>query len=366
MKCPKCGAEVEKGSLYCHICLTEVPWVPEYRTVETLLHQKQAKEAVVRKEPKKPVSQKYQSLLAGRTSLVFGAAVFALLLAVFLCIFVIFHRMNSFDYQFALAVEQYEAGRFQECDRHLERALTKNPNDLDANLLLAKVMEAQGDLESAKLVMQPLMKQYEHSPRVYKEFLKILDGLGETEKIQKILEECENETILDVCSEYLCKEPEISLEEGTYTEPQTISIQSEYDRMYYTLDGSVPTQNSTRYEGEIFISEGVTELSVFCVNEKNIPSKIITRKYVIVMETPEVPKLLPEEELLHKKTSITMKVPEGCTGYYAFDQVPTSLSTIYTGPVPMPEGTHTFYAIVIGANGKQSGLACRTYTLIYD
>ena len=31
MKCPKCHAEVEKGSLYCPKCLQEIHWVTMYK-----------------------------------------------------------------------------------------------------------------------------------------------------------------------------------------------------------------------------------------------------------------------------------------------------------------------------------------------
>ena len=41
MKCPKCHKEVEKGSLYCPYCLSEIPWVREFDTVETLMKKKQ-------------------------------------------------------------------------------------------------------------------------------------------------------------------------------------------------------------------------------------------------------------------------------------------------------------------------------------
>ena len=41
MKCPHCGKEVKPGTLFCPKCLTEIQWVPEYNTVETLIRQKE-------------------------------------------------------------------------------------------------------------------------------------------------------------------------------------------------------------------------------------------------------------------------------------------------------------------------------------
>ena len=34
MQCPNCHKEVPPGNLYCPECLTEIPWVKEYDTVE--------------------------------------------------------------------------------------------------------------------------------------------------------------------------------------------------------------------------------------------------------------------------------------------------------------------------------------------
>ena len=53
MKCPKCHKEVEKGSLYCPYCLSEIPWVREFDTVETLMKKKQQNRSSEKKHKSK-------------------------------------------------------------------------------------------------------------------------------------------------------------------------------------------------------------------------------------------------------------------------------------------------------------------------
>ena len=45
MKCPSCHKEVEKGSLYCPHCLSEIPWVREFDSVETQLKKKEQQDS---------------------------------------------------------------------------------------------------------------------------------------------------------------------------------------------------------------------------------------------------------------------------------------------------------------------------------
>lgn len=152
---------------------------------------------------------------------------------------------------------------------------------------------------------------------------------------------------------------------GTYTTAQTLELSADYDRIFYTLDGSMPNQNSARYTGPIPLQEGTTELNAFGVNDKNLSSDIISRKYVIVLQAPEAPEITPDSGIYTKKTKITLTVPDGCRAYYAFDQQPTVESTEYKTPISLPQGDHTFYAILVAANGKTSEVASREYYLEY-
>ena len=46
MKCSKCGANMQDGTLYCPVCGQEVQWVPDYSTLETLMQQHQIKKSI--------------------------------------------------------------------------------------------------------------------------------------------------------------------------------------------------------------------------------------------------------------------------------------------------------------------------------
>ena len=76
--------------------------------------------------------------------------------------------------------------------------------------------------------------------------------------------------------------PTFSKEAGQYKEKQTVEIRSatEGATIYYTTDGSMPTENSTVYKGAIEI-EKYTELKAIAVKGGMNPSKVASGIYII-------------------------------------------------------------------------------------
>ena len=362
MKCPHCGIEVEPGTLFCPECLTEIPWVPEYNTVETLMTKEKTKkeEAEHKEEHPKQQVQKKQRRKRKWGLLLIGALLF---LAVVLKIAWEVWAYYSFDHQYDRALAAYEEGDYESSLGYIDRALELDDADLDVNILYARALAAQGDVESAVNMLKMFLDTQPDQPELYRALVSIYENEEMYEEIHQLFSQCENEDILEEFQEYVVTDPTASVDTGVYDEEQLVELQSDAGTIYYTLDGSDPTADSIEYTEPIEIPEGVTELKAVCINEKHIPSDIIYRKYTVVIKGPDAPEVTPEEGTYTSPVTITMEVPEGCKGYYTFDssQVSTA-SQEYTGPVEMPEGTHVFYGILVAANGKESDIVSRTYT----
>lgn len=355
MKCPKCQREVEKGSLYCPYCLEEVPWVKEFDSVETLLK----KEEQRRPQTKEQEDQKNVDRWFGRKQVIYLFLVAMVFLGAF------FYRCsNSFAQLYSRAQRQYEQQDYEKAEKIVARALEKEPHSEKANILMSRIMDAQGDLSSAILILRPMLKNKTAGIEVYQELVMLLTKDGQTQEVKQILEQSSLK-VQSACKDYICETPVTNLTSGTYTLSETVELTADCDKIYYTLDGSDPDRNSSVYTGPIVLQEGTTVLKAFGVNEKGIESDLIERKYVIVLRTPDAPKVVPESGDYDKKTKIKVTVPDGCKAYYAFDSQPDVNSTLYEQPISMPQGYHQLHVILVAANGKISDVTTREYYLQY-
>lgn len=358
MECPKCHTKVERGYLYCPNCLTEIPWVKEFDSVETLMEKKRQSEQQDTVKHNRIFLK--ERLYRHRRAALAAAMVAAVLLGIF-C----YRQLHTFSALYNRANRAYADQRYEKAMRNIEAALDQNPGNLSANLLYARLLDLEGDCPSAILVAESMYRKYPESADTAILLVQLWYQEDRTGEIQSLLKSSTDQRVLNACKEYICKPPVSSLPPGTYTSAQILELKADYDRIYYTLDGSMPNMNSTLYTRPIVIGEGTTELNAFGVNDKKMTSDIISRKYIVVLNVPEPPTIRPKAGIYNADTKIEVQVPDGCRAYYAFDAQPTVNSTEYTRPVSLPVGSHTFRAILVAANGKISKVSAREYYLEY-
>ena len=189
-------------------------------------------------------------------------------------------------------------------------------------------------------------------------------------KISDLLQDCEDKNVLSAMNDYVSSAPEFSLKEGTYDEVQQVTLTSATGgTIYYTTDGSDPTESSTEYKEAVLLqSEGDTEIRAIAVNKKGIPSAVSSAKYSIEFPLVDAPAVSPSTGQYSTATQITITVPDGYTAYYTMDgSTPTASSEKYTDPIDMPENSQTtFSAILVNdKNGKATEVTTRNYITTY-
>lgn len=246
------------------------------------------------------------------------------------------------------------------------RAIGKDAAKTEAYKGLAEVYIQQSDLESAEEVYLTGLSAQASNVALYQCAIAFYMEHDMQSKISPLLEACESREVLKAVSDYLSDAPTFSLESGTYPEVQEVTIASATPgTIYYTTDGTDPDSTSEVYIEPVLINtEGTVELRAIVYNEKEIPSSVSSAEYTIEFPIADAPVVSPTTGQHPSSAKITVIVPEGYTAYYTTDgSTPSTASSVYTEPIPMPEnGQIIFKAVLVNnKNGKMTDITTRNY-----
>jgi subtilase family serine protease len=158
--------------------------------------------------------------------------------------------------------------------------------------------------------------------------------------------------------------PVFSPAAGTFTSTQSVSISDATTgaAIYYTTNGTTPTNSSTKYKGAISVSATET-LEAIAVATGYTNSAVATAKYTI---TPPAatPTFSPAAGTFTSAQSVTISdATAGATIYYTTNgTTPTSSSTKYTGAISV-SATKTLEAIAIATGTTNSAVVTAKYTI---
>lgn len=160
--------------------------------------------------------------------------------------------------------------------------------------------------------------------------------------------------------------PSASVEEGTYDKPIEIELTAGEDvTIYYTLDGTNPTDSTTKKEYTEPISlatEGVYILRAYSVDENKKESKDSSYKYILEFQTVAPPTVDLKSGEYESQEKIVVEAPSGCKVYYTKDgTTPTKKDKLYTKPITMPKENSLFYFVAINEEGISSRVVTRAY-----
>ena len=128
----------------------------------------------------------------------------------------------------------------------------------------------------------------------------------------------------------------------------TTSTTTEGTAIYYTVDGSWPTEESTVYAEPIQV-EGNCELQAMALNDKLYPSEVVT--YDVDWFKVATPVVTLNGNVVTMSCSTS-----DATIYYAYDEEPTNKSLIYTEPITIVDN-RSIYAIAMRQNYHDSEAA---------
>lgn len=273
---------------------------------------------------------------------------------------------NSYTGVMKKGYSALQAGNYEQAESYFNRAIVKDKSRAEAYTGRSEIYIEQNDLDSAESVFLSALGSQPTNADLYQAAIDFYMDTEQLEKISPLLADCEDETVLNAVSDYVSAAPSFSLEGGTYSEVQEVTISSSTGgTIYYTTDGTDPTASSEEYREPILLqNEGEVVIKAIAINDKEIPSIVSSAKYTIEFPIASAPAVNPATGQYTEPTQITITVPDGYTAYYTMDgTTPTSDSERYTGPVDMPENSQIIFNAVLinNNNGKATDVTTRNY-----
>ena len=377
MKCPRCGADMKEGQMYCEHCGREIQIVPEFDpALETSLHKALSNVgtqiAEKASEDSKPETDAGQSAVPGKQPSVKNRRkerwkVFAgLFAAAALCAgmsLIFWHHTPEYRYEKAAA--QMKEKSYNSAAELLELLVEQDPRNVEYLNALSSCYYFEGKLEEAKELCLTILDMDASCEDAYRRCVAIYEKQNDYAAINALMQSCPDVQIQSRYLDYMANPPEFDLQSGTYREAQNLKlIGNAAGTIYFTTDGSVPDENSQVYTSPIPLKDGGYEIKALFVNHYGIASDISSANYYIDISRPDAPYVTPLPGNYGKPVRIEVDVPDGCSVYYTMDKTePTASSTRYEEPFWLPVGYSTFKFVTIAPDGVTGSVTECNYTL---
>lgn len=388
MKCPKCGSEIREDHLYCEKCGMEIRIVPDFEPeiensiTKTLSgvgaeikggekQKEESREEEKETEKKEEVETFFQE--ENGRNWIFASMVTLIIIALIATGASAFMYMNySASHQVKTARRYAEEGNYDKAIKHLDKAVKLDEKNAEIVLLQSSYYYASGNAEQAAEVILNLIEReqltHEDMEKAYASVIAIYDEEGRYEEINELLLQCQDKEVVTVFQNYMAMAPEFSFVTGSYDEVVPLKLSANTTgKIYYTMDGSTPTQSSKVYTAPVFLESGKYQIAALFVNDYGIQSNVVKNWYEINLTIPDAPKVFLYSGRYEVPTLIEVEMPLSGTVYYTTDgSVPNVNSQKYTEPVPMPLGRSNYKFVVISEEGVASEVISRSYEFKLD
>ncbi|WP_455722057.1 tetratricopeptide repeat protein [Agathobacter sp.] len=384
MICAKCGKPLKEGSLYCDACGAPVQMVPDYNEFDDYLDHLVGEEESSDTKPVRPnkkandmqntESVKHQpdhnnhngnnnnSRKKQQQKIIMISAAVCVIAIVILVAAVTGNvkksHDNSFDYQIEQAKKAYDSGNMTEAVSYYEKALSIDPDNVDARYELADIYMKQKDTDAAAILYQEIISLDPKSEEAYKELISIYESKKNYDAIVSLRDDTKDGKILKLFDSYTVSKPQFSENSGKFGESIDLTIKADSgSKIYYSFDSEDPVKDGKLYSRPIALDQERTyEINAVAVDDRGISSDVATAKYEIEFDAPDMPDVDPDGGTFGAPADISITAPANCRVYYTWDSTdPSAASTEYTAPIPIPEGNNVLSVIAIDQNtGKCS------------
>ena len=383
MICPNCGNKIKDDNLYCEKCGTEFQIVPDFdvevdgeidktmRNLRKSRHDDDFDDIEFDTDP-----NLLSSILNGHAGNKIVYILMGIVLILVIAIIAVQGRkiakQNTLEYQLQKISEYAADKNYSEAITYLEKA-HKMTGDTKYLFTIADYYYTMGRENDALYTLADIIGNPESSKKdvedAYRKTITLYEKSANYTKLNELIKDCTIDSLKQEYSAFLVSEPVFSAKEGEYEEEILLKLSSDTvdGVIHYTLDGTVPDENSEVFSTPIFLENGNYTVNAVCYNAYGVASPVVTQKYLINIAFEFKPIILTEPGDYSTATQIIADIPATERYYYTTDgSDPTQKSSRYNGPIQMPYGKTTFKFVSFAMDGTQSTVLEVEYNLHMD
>ncbi|MCR5107207.1 MAG: chitobiase/beta-hexosaminidase C-terminal domain-containing protein [Lachnospiraceae bacterium] len=295
-----------------------------------------------------------------------GIGVFSVIFIALIFIAIInFNRYFSVEYQYSEALKYYNIGNYADSLKVAKHALDLDKNDRRIKLLLADDYNQLEKYDESNAILYSLLEQNTEDTEIYERILDNCIATDNYTEIDTLAKLSPTEEIKSIFSPYMADPPQFSDPGGEYEDDLSIWLTANTPgTIYYTVDGSEPTEKSIIYKEPIELTEGETTISALLVNDYGIKSASVTNTYTIEYGFTAAPVLIQKSGTYNIPEPVEVQYPDDCTLYYTDNgEDPTTESLVYERPILLPMGKSEYRFMCVDDKDRVSDVVVATYNV---
>ena len=161
--------------------------------------------------------------------------------------------------------------------------------------------------------------------------------------------------------------PQFGPRPGTYSSSPMLTISYPHNGagdIHYTMDGTTPDEESSRYDSPVSIGEGMTVVRAVFIREDGVQSEEAAGTYHVEFQCPAEPVFSIPAGTYEGGITVTITGDEGSRIYYTTNgEEPGIRSKLYQGPVRIGPGLTVLQAIAVDQEGGSSAIVEAIYNV---
>ena len=212
---------------------------------------------------------------------------------VLFCAFYMHRQANTRRALYNKSAELAAQGFYADASRMIDKAMTSPADETLSDDMLslkkAEYLQKAGNTDQAlSIAMRVIKDNPEGTPEFDEGWERIVSICTEEEefgKLATLLEGSELESVKSKYYNYLVYDPVFRQQPGEYTGELQLIIESQgVGTVFYTIDGTDPTEKSNLYTDGVLLRPGLYTVKALFVNRYGLRSNIVTAAYQILDE----------------------------------------------------------------------------------